>query len=172
MTNLHITCLLLQLLRICTVDCSLILDMINHLASDGVKCLVLINEHNAEAVLPIDTTSISRLSLSLYDTNASLPYLSASGKECLHYMLIFDSVDSSLEFLNRLINVPFEPPSPFLQFSSTLISGQSGMKTKLKIHIIWGETSHSTFMYWMITQVRRKSRHSSRVTSTKRFWML
>ena len=118
------------------VDCSLILDMINHLASDGVKCLVLIIEHNAEGVLPIDITNISRLSLSLYDTNASLLDLSASGKECLHYILIFDSVDSSLEFLNRLINVHFDPSCPFLKFSSKLISGQSGMKRKLKIHII------------------------------------
>ena len=80
---------------------TLVDDLVNNLASSGVRCLVLISELDAVAGLSIATTNVSTISITHYDTYTSLPYLSASGKDCLYNLLIFDSVDSSLEFLNR-----------------------------------------------------------------------
>ena len=77
------------------------MDLINHYASRGVKCLNIIREHNVGVELLIDTANVSSISVSLYDSNTHLPDLSLSGKDCLYNLLIFDSVDSSLQFLNR-----------------------------------------------------------------------
>ena len=83
------------------VECSLIMDLVNNFASSGVSCLVLVSELDAETDLRIDTANVSRFSVAQYDTNASLPHISTAGKYCLYNLLIFDSVESSLQFLNR-----------------------------------------------------------------------
>ena len=97
----HRICLWLIILGHDGAECSLVNDLVNNLASSGVRCLVLISGLNAEAGHSITTTNVSNLSLTHYDTNASLSHLSTSGEDCLYYVLIFDSVDSSLKFLNR-----------------------------------------------------------------------
>ena len=83
------------------VECTLVMDLLNNLAQNGVRCLVMISEANAEADLLTDSTYVSNISITHYDTNASLPHLSSTGKDCLNYLLIFDNVDTSLHFFNR-----------------------------------------------------------------------
>ena len=97
----HRICLWLIILGHDAAECSLVNDLVNNLASSGVRCLVLISGLNAESGHLIATTNVSNLSLSHYDTDASFSHLSTSGKDCLYNVLIFDSVDSSLKFLNR-----------------------------------------------------------------------
>ena len=83
------------------VECTLVMDILNNLAQNGVRCLVMISEANAEADLLTDSTYVSNISITHYDTNASLPHLSSTGKDCLNYLLIFDNVDTSLHFFNK-----------------------------------------------------------------------
>ena len=97
----HMACLWLIFLGANVVECTLVMDLINHFASSGVKCLNLVKEHNAGAELSIDTANVSSISITLYDNNTNLSDLSTSGKDCLYNLLIFDSVDSSQQFLNR-----------------------------------------------------------------------
>ena len=73
------------------------MDIISNFAFNGIRCLVLISEENHA----IDTTNVSNISVSLYGTNTNLPALSASGRYCLYILLIFNSVESSIQFLNR-----------------------------------------------------------------------
>ena len=115
------------------VECSLVMDLVDNFASRGVHCLVLISDLDSKTELSIDTTTLSNISLSLYDTNTTrLPDLSASGKECLYNLLIFDSVDSSLQFLNRCKASTGSLDSPFLltdAILSLLITDLSYIKT-------------------------------------------
>ena len=83
------------------VNCTFVMDLVNNLASSHVNCMTLISELNLDNDFKIDTSNLSRISLSFYDTDTSFPNLSAAGKNCLYNLLIFDSVDSSLQFLNR-----------------------------------------------------------------------
>ena len=83
------------------VDGSFLMDLANNFASNGVECLVVICEHKSESDFMIDTSHLSGISLSLFDIKTSLPDLSAIGKDCLYNLLIFDNVNSSLQFLNR-----------------------------------------------------------------------
>ena len=100
--NYHKICLWLKILCHDAEECSLVIDLVNNLAFSGVRCLVLISGLNADAGHLIVTTNVSNLSLTHYDSDASLPNLSTSGKDCLYNVLIFDeSVDSSHKFLNR-----------------------------------------------------------------------
>ena len=94
----------LILLCLHVVDCSLVTDLVNNLASSGADCMILVSELNAEATEAdfwIDTNNVSRISVAQYDINASHPHLSTMGKYCLYNLLIFDNVDSSLQFFNR-----------------------------------------------------------------------
>ena len=83
------------------VDCSFVMDLVESLASDNVNCLVVISEQKSEPDFLMDTTQLSGISLSLFDIKTSLPELSYAGKDCLYNLLIFNSVNSSLEFFNR-----------------------------------------------------------------------
>ena len=83
------------------VECTLVIDLLNNLAQNGVHCLAMVNEPTAEADFLTDTTNLSNISVTHYDTNASLPDLSSTGKYCLHNLLVFDNVDTSLQFLNK-----------------------------------------------------------------------
>ena len=83
------------------VDCSFVMDLVERLAADHVNCLVVISEQKSESDFMIDTTQLSGISLSLFDIKTSLPELSDAGKDCLYNLLIFNSVNSSLEFFNR-----------------------------------------------------------------------
>ena len=99
--NYHTTWLWLIFLRLYVVECSLVMDLVNNLASSNAGCLVLLNELNAGADLWIDTNYVSTISFAQFETNAILPHLSNAGKYCMFNLLIFDSVDSSLQFFNR-----------------------------------------------------------------------
>ena len=99
--NYHITWLWLIFLGHYVVECSLVMDLVNNLASSSAGCLVLVNELNAGADVWIDTNYVSTVSFAQFDTNAILPHLSNAGKYCMFNLLIFDSVDSSLQFFNR-----------------------------------------------------------------------
>ena len=83
------------------VDCTFVMDLVDNLASDHANCLVVISEHKSDSDFMIDTTHLSGISLSLFDIKTSLPEISAAGKDCLYNLLIFDSVSSSQQFLNR-----------------------------------------------------------------------
>ena len=95
------SCFWLILFGLNVVDCSFLMDLANKLASNNVKCLVVISEHKSESDFMIDTSHLSGISFSLFDINTSLSDLSAVGKNCLYNLLIFDSVSSSQHFLNR-----------------------------------------------------------------------
>ena len=100
--NFRNLCLLLILLgHSSMVDCTFFMDLIDNLASDDVNCLVVISEHKSESDFMIDTTHLSRISLSLFDIKTSPLEISAAGKDCLYNLLIFDNVNSSLQFFNR-----------------------------------------------------------------------
>ena len=99
--NYHITWLWLIFLGQYVVECSLVMDLVNNLASISAGCLVLINEFNADSDHWIDTNYVSTISFAQFDTNAILHHLSNAGKYCMFNLLIFDSVDSSLQFFNR-----------------------------------------------------------------------
>ena len=94
-------CLWLILVELIVVDCSFVMDLVESLASNHVNCMVVIREHKSKSDFMIDPTRLSGFSLSLFDIKTSLPELSDAGKDCLYNMLIFDSVNSSLQFLNR-----------------------------------------------------------------------
>ena len=83
------------------VNCTFVMDLLNNLASSHVNCMILISELNLDNDFKIDASNLSRISLSFYDDNTSFADLSAAGKYCLYNLLIFDSVESSLQFLNR-----------------------------------------------------------------------
>ena len=83
------------------VECTFVMDLFNNLASSHVNCMVLISELNSESDFEIDTSNLSNMSLSFYNINTSFLDLTTSGKYCLYNLLLFDSVDSSLKFLNR-----------------------------------------------------------------------
>ena len=83
------------------VECTLVMDLLNNLAQNGVRCLVMISEPNAEADHFTDSTNVSNISITNFNTNANLPGLSSTGKDCLNYLLIFNNVDTSLQFLNK-----------------------------------------------------------------------
>ena len=83
------------------VDCTFVMDLVNNLASSNVHCMILISELNLDNDFKIDTSNLSNISLSLYDNNTSLLDLSAAGRDCIYNLLIFDNVESSLQFLNR-----------------------------------------------------------------------
>ena len=91
----------LIMLGLNVVDCSFLMDLADNFASNGVECLVVICEHKLESDFMIDESHLSEISLSLFDIKTSLPDLSAIGKDCLYNLLIFDNVNSSLQFLNR-----------------------------------------------------------------------
>ena len=83
-------------------ESSMVMDLVNNFAFDGIHCLLLISDLNTESDdLSFVTDNVSKISLSLYDTNASLLDISASGSECIYNFLIFENVDTSLQFLNR-----------------------------------------------------------------------
>ena len=82
------------------VDGSFLMDLANNFASNGVECLVVISEQKSEFDFMLDT-HLSGISLTLFDIKTSLPELSDAGKDCLFNMLIFNSVNSSLQFLKR-----------------------------------------------------------------------
>ena len=92
-----ISCLWFILSSFNMVKCNIFMDIISNFAFNGIRCLVLISEENHA----IDTTNVSNISVSLYGTNTNLPALSASGRYCLYILLIFNSVESSIQFLNR-----------------------------------------------------------------------
>ena len=86
------------------VESTFVMDLVNNLASSHAHCMILISELNSESDFNIETSNLSKISLLFYNTNTSFPDLSAAGKYCLYNLLIFDSVDSSLQFLNRYID--------------------------------------------------------------------
>ena len=84
------------------VEGSMVMDLVNNFALDGIHCLLLISDLDAQGDdLSFVTDNVSGISLSLYDTNASFLDISASGSDCIYNLLIFGSVDTSLQFLNR-----------------------------------------------------------------------
>ena len=101
MKSLQLTWLWLIFLGHYVVESSLVMDLVNNLAPSSAGCLVLINEFNADSDHWIDTNYVSTISLAHFDTKAILPDLSNAGKYCMFNLLIFDSVDSSLQFFNR-----------------------------------------------------------------------
>ena len=94
-------CLWLILVELYVVDCTFVIDLVDSLASDHVNCLVVLSELKSESDFMIDPTHLSGISLSFFHVTASLPNLSAAGKDCLYNLLIFDNVNSSLQFLER-----------------------------------------------------------------------
>ena len=81
---------------------SMLMDLVKNFAFDGIQCLLLISDLDAESDdLSFVTNNVSKLSLSLYDTNASFLDISLSGSDCIYNLLIFENVDTSLQFLNR-----------------------------------------------------------------------
>ena len=101
MKSVQLTWLWLIFLGHYVVESSLVMDLVNNLASSSSGCLVLVNELNSGADLLIDTNYVSTISFAQFDTNAILHLLSNAGKYCMFNLLIFDSVDSSLQFFNR-----------------------------------------------------------------------
>ena len=99
--NYRNLCLWLILVELNVVDCAFVMDLVDSLASNHVNCLVVISEHKSKSDFMIDPTNLSGISLSFFHITASLQNLSAAGKDCLYNLLIFDSVNSSLQFLNR-----------------------------------------------------------------------
>ena len=97
MNKESMSCLWFILSSLNVVKCNLVMDVIGNFASNGIHCLVLISEEN----LAIDTNHVSNISVSLYGSNTNLPALSASGRNCVYILLIFNSVESSIKFLNR-----------------------------------------------------------------------
>ena len=92
-------------------ESSMVMDLVNNFAIDGIHCMLLISDLDAEDDFSIDTDNVSKMSLSLYDTNASLLDISASGTDCIYNLLIFESVNTSLQFLNRW---KYSPRSSFV----------------------------------------------------------
>lgn len=82
-------------------ESSMVMDLVNNFAIEGIHCMLLISDLDAEDDLSIVTGNVSKMSLSLYDTNASLLDISTSGLDCIYNLLIFDSVNTSMQFLNR-----------------------------------------------------------------------
>ena len=115
-------CLWLMIQGQNVAECSMVMDLINNFASDGVPCLLLISDLDAAADLSFATDNVSKISLSLYNTNASLLDMSDSGNDCLYNLLIFESVDSSLQFLNRWIYIFIWVLFLLLHTASTLTS--------------------------------------------------
>ena len=96
------TCLLLIFMGQRMVDCTLVMDMINNFSSLGARCLVLVNKLDAEEdFFLMDTNNVSKISIYQYNKNARLSDLGTSGKDCLYNILISESIESSLQFLNR-----------------------------------------------------------------------
>ena len=83
------------------VDCTLPMDLVNSFASNGASCVVFITDVNAKDQVWTDMAKTSRISVTFYDTNSSPTQMSVSGKDCLHYLLMFNNVASTMQFLNR-----------------------------------------------------------------------
>ena len=116
------------------VGSSLAVDLVNNIASSGSECLVVISDDIAKNEFLTDAANSSKISLTLYDSQISLPNLSASGKECLYHLLIFDNVASTLQFLNRC-NI-FIGKNLKINLIFKLISDLSDIWMQWRIHII------------------------------------
>ena len=75
MKSVQLTWLWLIFLGHYVVESSLVMDLVNNLASTSAGCLVLVNELNSEADLLIDTNYVSTISFAQFDTNAILHLL-------------------------------------------------------------------------------------------------
>ena len=47
------------------VECTLVMDLLSNLAQNGVRCLVMISEPNAEADHLTDSTDVSNISITI-----------------------------------------------------------------------------------------------------------
>lgn len=102
--NKYQSCFFLILLGFSGVKCTFLEDLVDNFAHGNIHCFTLISEPNAEEKISIDTSNLSKVSVSLYDTNTMLSYLSVSGKNCPYNLLKFNSVETSLRFFNRYLD--------------------------------------------------------------------
>lgn len=94
-------------MRLNVVDCSLVTDLLQHIVAKNdlpSYCFVVINGDNSTMYRQESWKEVhnsSGITLIMYDSQASRRNLRLSGNDCFYNLLIFDGVDSTLQFLNR-----------------------------------------------------------------------
>ena len=92
------------------IECNVVVDLVKAYYSKGIQCLVLVGENklNDEFWSEINNSTIPPLTL--FESNVSSVHVKRKqerrlelhpARDCPHYLLMFDNVDSVLHFLNR-----------------------------------------------------------------------
>ena len=92
------------------VECNVVVDLAKAYFSKGVQCLVLVGESKLRDKFWSKINDASIPPLTLFESDVSSVYLGRKqerwlelhpARDCPHYLLMFDNVNSLLHFLNR-----------------------------------------------------------------------